>query len=275
MAFRTFVIALLVCACTSAPLLAKQPPLPSTPPLADNTEFLIATYSEHEAALSHMIRPVNASNSILYEQQFGGGGAGVGVLFGPLGVAANMAAIKKRTESESQALFGKVALDPVALLASLFEEAAIARASETSATTFTMKPHVNIVSQGNEKVWIAAGIDVSDSSEPWTGKYLAQLPGEWPLGELTAGLAPERAQALEVQVRAALREALQLYLDDAAGNLKGTEKVNFTAPYMSPRIKFQLYGMVLPSDEARKVFRSIGGIFSFPAGQAEVTKHLK
>jgi hypothetical protein len=211
----------------------------------------------------------------LYEQQFGGGGVGTGLLLGPLGVAANVAAIKKRTETEAQALFDKVALDPVALLAGLLEEAAIARASETSPTTFTMKPNVRIVSDGKESVWIAAGIDVSDSALPWTGKYLAQLAGAWPRNELATGLSPERSQELEAQVKAALREALHLYVGDAAGKFNGTEEVNFAAPFLTPRIKFQLYGKVLPSDEAHKVFRSIGAIFSFPAGQAEVTKRLK
>ena len=275
MAFRPFVFALIICACVSTQVFAKQPPLLSTPPLSGDTAFVIGTYSEQEAAATHVLRPLNTSNSILYEQQFGGGGVGLGVLLGPLGVAANVAAIKKRTEAEAQALFAKVALDPVALLASLLEEAAISRASETSPTTFTMKPYVRIVSEGNENVWIAAGIDVSDSALPWTGKYLAQLAGEWPRSELAEGLSPDRSHELEGQVKAALREALHLYIDDAAGKLKGTDKVNFAAPLMSPRIKFQLYGMVLPSDEAHKVFRSIGGIFSFPAGQAEVTKHLK
>ena len=275
MAFRHFMSTLVICACASTQVLAKQPPLLSTPPLSGDTAFVIGMYSEQEAAATHMLRPLNASNSILYEQQFGGGGVGLGVLLGPLGVAANVAAIKKRTETEAQALFDKVALDPVALLASLLEEAAISRASETSPTTFTMKPYVRIVSEGNENVWIAAGIDVSDSALPWTGKYLAQLAGEWPRSELAVGLSPDRSHELESQVKVALREALHLYIDDAAGKLKGTDKVNFAAHFMSPRIKFQLYGMVLPSDEAHKVFRSIGGIYSFPAGQAEVTKHLK
>ena len=275
MAFRPFVFALIICACVSTQVFAKQPPLLNTPPLSSDAAFVIGTYSEHESAANHMVRPLNASNSIVYEQQFGGGGVGLGLMLGPLGVAANVAAIKKRTETESQTLFDKVALDPVALLASLLEEAAISRASETSPTTFTMKPYVRIVSEGNENVWIAAGIDVSDSALPWTGKYLAQLAGEWPRSELAEGLSPDRSHELEGQVKAALREALHLYIDDAAGKLKSTDKVNFTAPFMSPRIKFQLYGMVLPSDEAHKVFRSIGGIFSFPAGQAEVTKHLK
>jgi hypothetical protein len=275
MAFRHFMFTLIICACASTRVLAKEPPLLSTPPLSGDTAFVIGTYSEHEAAATHMIRPLNASNSILYEQQFGGGGVGLGVLLGPLGVAANVAAIKKRTEIEALVLFDKVALDPVALLASLLEEAAISRASETSPTTFTMKPHVRIVSEGNENVWIAAGIDVSDSARPWTGKYVAQLAGDWPRSELAGGLSPDRSHELESQVKAALREALHLYIDDASGKLYGTDKVNFAAPFMSPRIKFQVYGMVLPSDETHKVFRSFGGIFSFPAGQAEVTKHLK
>jgi hypothetical protein len=273
MAFRHFVFMLIACACAQAH--AKQPPLLNTPPLPGNTEFLVRPFSEHEAGFTHMARPLNASNSILYEQQFGGGGAGVGVLLGPLGVAANVAAIKKRTEAETQALFDKVALDPVALLAGLLGEATFARASETSPTTFTMKPVVRIVSDGKENVWIAAAIDVSDSAVPWTGKYLAQLSGTWPRAELANGLSPERSQELEAQVKAALREALHLYLDDAAGKLNGTDKVNFAAPLLSPRIKFQFYGMVLPSDDARKVFRSTGAIFSFPAAQAEVTKRLK
>jgi len=273
MAFRHFVFILITCVCAQAH--AKRPPLLSTPPLSSDTAFVIGTYSEHEATMTHMVRPLNASNSILYEQSFGGGGVGTGLLLGPFGVAANVAAIKKRTEAEAQSLFDKVALDPVALLAGLLEEAAIARASETSPTTFTMKPHVRVVSNGKENAWIAAGIDVSDSAKPWTGKFLAQLPGEWPINELATGLSPERSQELEAQVKSALREALHLYIDDAAGKLNGTDQVNFEAPFLSPRIKFQLYGVVLPSDEAHRVFRSIGGIFSFPAARAEVTKHLK
>jgi hypothetical protein len=273
MAFRHFVFTFITCVCVQAH--AKQPPLLSTPPLSGPTEFVIGTYSEHEAALTHMMRPLNASNSILYEQQFGGGGVGAGLLLGPFGVAANVAAIKKRTEAEAQALFDKVALDPVALLAGLLEEAAIARASETSPTTFTMKPTVRIVSDGKESVWIAAGIDVSDSAKPWTGKFVALIAGQWPRSELTNGLSPDRARELEEQVKVAMREALHLYVDDAAGKLQGTDKVIFSAPFLSPRIKFDQYGIVLPSDEAHKVFRSTWAVFSFPAGQAEVTKHLK
>ena len=275
MAFRHSILTLIICVCAGTQAFSKQPPLLSTPPLPAGTAFVIGTYSEHEAAASHMIRPLNASNSILYEQQFGGGGLGLGLLMGPLGVAANIAAIKKRTEAESQALFGKVGIDPVALLASLLEEAAIPRASETSATTFTMKPHVHLVSEGNENAWLGAGIDVSDSSKPWTGKYLVQVAGDWPRSELASGLSPDRAREFEEQVKTALRAALHLYIDDAAAKLNGTDKVNFTALFMTPRIKIPLYGMVLPSDDAHQVFRSIGGIFSFPAGQAEVTKHLK
>jgi hypothetical protein len=275
MSFRQFVVALMVCGCVSTHVFAKQPPLPSTPSFPGDTAFLIGTYSEHEVAANHMVRPLNASNSIWYEQQFGGGGVGVGLLLGPLGVAANAAAIKKRTETEAQALFGKVAIDPAALLASLLEESAISRASETSPTTFTMKSHLRIVSEGDENVWIAAGIDVSDSAKPWTGKFLAQLAGTWPRGELANGLSPERSREFEEQVRAAMREALHLYIDDAAGKLDSTDKVNFTAPFMAPRIKMKLYGVALPSGEARKVFRTFGGVFSFPAGQAEITKHLK
>jgi len=273
MAFRHFVFVFIAFAC--AQVHAKQPPLLITPPLASGTEFVIGTYSLNEAMLSHMVRPLNAANSILYDQQFGGGGVGAGLLLGPLGVAANVAAIKKRTETETQALFDKVALDPVALLASLLEEAAIARASETSPTTFTMKPYVRVVSDGKESVWIATGIDVSNSAVPWTGKYSAQLAGAWPRSELANGLSPERLQELETLVKAGMREALHLYLDDTAGKLNGTDKVNWAAPIMAPRIKFQLYGVVLPSDETRKVFRSTGGIFSFPAGQAEIVKRLK
>ncbi|WP_374249500.1 hypothetical protein [Thermomonas sp.] len=273
MALRLWAFAFFLCAFSAAS--AKQPALLSTPALQVDASFAIRTYTDKEATANHLIRPLNASNSILYEQQFGGGGAAVGVLLGPLGVAANIAAIKKRTDTEARALSGKIPIDPVALLAPMLREAGLSRADEGGTGTLNIKPYMTLVSAGDGNVWVGTGIDVSDNAaRPWTGKYLYQLPSRWSHSELAAGLSAERQQALEAQVSAGLREALRLYVDDASGKLTGTERVNFAAPFFSPRFKLQFLGMVLPTDGDRKLFRTTFGIVSFPADAAEVTKRL-
>jgi hypothetical protein len=51
--------------------------------------------------------------NILYFQNYGGGGAGLGLLLGPIGVAANMSMIESNTKQEQ--LRDKIAIDPPAV----------------------------------------------------------------------------------------------------------------------------------------------------------------
>lgn len=96
----------------SASRVTAQPP----PPGGTEIAHAIAAYTSAEASANHMMRPLNDTNTILYEQSFGGGGVGLGVLLGPLGVAANIAAIEGRTEKEAALLHDKVGINPQELL---------------------------------------------------------------------------------------------------------------------------------------------------------------
>lgn len=69
---------------------AQPPPLGGA-----EIAHIIAAYTPAEASANHMMRPLNDTNTVVYEQSFRGGGIGLGVLLGPLGVAA----IKARTEA--------------------------------------------------------------------------------------------------------------------------------------------------------------------------------
>ena len=60
----------------------------------------------------HGTRHLDAAKSIVYSQNFGGGGAALGLLLGPLGVAANISMIDSNTEADAVRLRGKLTLAP-------------------------------------------------------------------------------------------------------------------------------------------------------------------
>jgi hypothetical protein len=166
-----------------------------------------------------MMRPINAENSIVYEQNFGGGGATVGVLFGPFGVAANAAAIKGRTEKEAGELFGKVPLDVLALAAASIGSGGVPLAESADPALAVIKPSFNLVSVDGTNVQcsVAIYVDHKPAGRKWTGRYIYQLPQAFTREALLQGLRDADLEPLRQQLADGFAQLAQLYWADSRG----------------------------------------------------------
>ncbi|KGI78859.1 hypothetical protein [Oleiagrimonas soli] len=127
---------------------------------------------------------VDMDDTVLYHQEAGGGGVALGVLLGPLGAAANAAAIKSRTGKEALSLRGAftphVMQDFSATL--LYQpELQPARAADASAVTFS--PMLELTRMGEDQVRIGARLRVAQGT-PQQRDYLYVLPDSYSFAAL-------------------------------------------------------------------------------------------
>ena len=84
---------IILTACVSVP----PPQQPIKVNLGDSYEIYRAPLLDQT---NHTLQHLNQNKDILYSQTYGGGGAGVGLLLGPLGVAANIKAIESKLSDD-------------------------------------------------------------------------------------------------------------------------------------------------------------------------------
>jgi hypothetical protein len=252
---------------------ARGPVLVAPVQLAPGAALLVTPPTAEAAAANHMMRPLDPENTVIYEQQFGNNAA-IGALFGPLGVAANIAATKKRTEDETAALSGKVIID-----GSRFAREALAAAGYTVAEGGTaaaqVTPTVRITSSGAEPLHVSVWLGVNqsrDDGKAWQGQYGWLIDDDLTRAEVIAGLSEDRRAQLETKVRDAFTQVATLLRDDAAGTLTGERQLFFKAPTWSPRFNYQITGMELPAPEGRLNVRTVNAVVSLPSDRVEIAK---
>jgi hypothetical protein len=256
---------------------ARGPKVMPSPQLAADEKQIVAALLPKEASATHMIRPLNADNTIVYEQNFGGGGAGVGVLLGPLGVAANIAAIKGRTEKESAELFGKLSLDVLPVATAALEAQGLALADPADASRALIKPALHLVSVDGNNVQCSVSlfVDHNPVGRKWTGRYVYQLPPTFARSAIVAGLPEADLEQLRQYVAAGFAEVARLYAADARGELKNDKQVKFWSDYLSMRFDFQFVGMEIPGEADRMVVRLPLSVVSLVRDQVRFTKAPK
>jgi hypothetical protein len=256
---------------------ARGPKVMPSPQLAADEKQIVAALLPTEANGTHMIRPLNADNTIIYEQNFGGGGAGVGVLLGPLGVAANIAAIKGRTEKESAELFGKLSLEVLPVATAALEAQGLALADPADASRALIKPAVHLTSIDGDNVQCSVSlfVDHNPAGRKWTGRYVYQLPPTFARSAIVAGLPEAELEQLRQQVAAGFGEVARLYAADARGELKHDKQVKFWSDYLSMRFDYPFIGMEIPGEADRLLVRMPMAVFSLVRDQVRFTKAPK
>jgi len=244
------------------------------PPGGIEVAHTVAAYTSAEASANHMMRPLNDANTILYEQSFGGGGVGLGVLLGPLGVAANIAAIKARTEKEAALLHDKLGIDPQELLeqALAASELKIVNAGEPQAAT--IKPVLDVVSMGDHDLRFAVTLKVDrrSSGKEWTGSYLWQLDTTYTREAVAGGLSDADRQALEQETSGALKELVAIYVQDAKEALPNGAPVRFHCTFLAPRFKLTYNGVNIAGPAGRLTARLPNMVVSLPENAVERIK---
>jgi hypothetical protein len=244
---------------------AKKPlPVMPSPTMDADLAYSVVGFTVAEASPHHMMRPLREDNSITYEQNFGGGGVATGVLLGPIGVAANIAGIKKRTEAETAELNGKLPIAPLELFSAALARASLTTAAADNLAAAQFKPSLGVVSVDGEHVEFAAAlfVDHRPAGKKWTGKYVWQLGPRHARAAVAAGLPEADVQALRDELAAAYDELLRFYLADGRGELAAPQLVKFKSPFMTRRFNFQLQGMEIPATPDRLMVRFMDSVFS-------------
>jgi hypothetical protein len=242
------------------------------PELTNPLVHSVGTNPLVEKSYGHTLRPLDDNNSILYYQNFGGGGVALGLL-GPFGVAANMAMIEKNTDSDVALLKGKLELNPQAIfseIASEYPSLSLSNAPQTTAVRIT--PLLNVVKQEDEQLLFGCSIlvDFTATGTSWVGKYVYQLPLKYTKAEVAHGLSVAQRTALVDQAGIGFRAIAKLYLDDRDKKLIAKRELRYKSTFVEPRFDFEYLGQELPSQGQRINVRTLNTVYSFPSGYAQI-----
>lgn len=258
-ALRLFLLAL-----TGAALVgcASPPPLPAARARsAADTHGLAG--AEVVKRTDHTTRHLNEEKSIVYSQNFGGGGAGLGLLLGPIGVAANISMIESATKADAAKMFGKVKIDAGAL----FQQAATAEQltlQEGSAPTVRLTPYLLVIKVNETTLNSAAALFIEApgaDGKPWMTKYVLQLPGSYSVDGMAA-LTDAQAATLRDDLRAGYQQLVAFYKRDTAELSAREQKVLFKSAFVNPRFDFEMAGSLIEQAGPQTWLRTYGGVFA-------------
>jgi hypothetical protein len=255
----------LISACASAPQMLTVPV--SSSPLS----YTVGPNPIVEKSLNHMTKALDDKNTVIYQQMFGGGGVGLGLL-GPFGVAANIAMIGNKTDADVAVLRGKIQVDPQAVFSEISADYPALAAGADSAKAVRISPLFNVVRQKDDKLQFGCSIlvDYTATGTQWTGKYVYQFPVEYTLEHVSQGLSAEEQHVLADQAKTGFRALTKLYLDDANGKLVAKRDFLFKSSFLAPRFDFQLTGQELPAEDGQVNIRSVGAVYSLPKNQVTI-----
>lgn len=245
--------------------------LQSPPPELTNK----ATYSIARSSLldetNHTVMHVDESKNILYHQTFGGS-AGVGLLLGPFGIAANMAAIEANTEADVKEMRGKIKFNPI----DIFSKAAQKYKYELSTddlNSMLLSPYVYISKLEDESLVFAAALLVTKKSEVgnnWVGKYIYQLPLTMKISNFSDGLSQEEFSLLNSGLEKGFDELAQIYAGESNAKLDLEPTITFVSSFVNPMYEAELIGSLVSSRNDRFNIRTVGAIYSLPKGFVKV-----
>lgn len=227
----------------------------------------------------HGMRHLDAAKSIVYSQNFGGGGAALGLLLGPLGVAANISMIDSNTEADAVRLRGKLTLAPRELFLAaatqqgleVVDDAATGVPGRTLAT-----PYLFVSKTDNDRLLTAAAVrlEYGQGADQWSGVYMYQLPSSYQLDDL-ARLTPEMQARLGTEAAqgfSALAAFIAKEAPQQEGQAKGgTEKdFSYKSDLLTPRIEIEMNGRFIARSGDLIWFRSFGGVYAVRTSNIKV-----
>jgi len=268
-AFWTLAVAGLA-GCVSAPSLQGVRPTPS-----QNQKYGLAK-SGFVATTNHMTQHLNADQSVVYFQNQGGGGVGLGLLLGPIGVAANMKMIEGVTTADVEKLKGKIPLNPEMAFQRAAFVANFPVQASANESDVKIAPYV-LVSKTNESTVHISSIvlfEGMDGQTKWLRRYQYQLPGKYTLDELAAFDAM-KASAVQTASVNAYTALLKHVAEETDASIVKEQKITFKSPYLSPRFEFEMTGSLIGANEGRVWVRTAFGVIAVDPSDIryEITKN--
>ena len=209
---------------------------------------------------------LNDNKDVLYQQNFGGGGAAVGILLGPIGVAANAVAIESNTKRDVELLFGKTSIDPNKVFREIVLDAGFIIQDSGSASA-SFSPYILVSKGENEVLYFASALLVEENSaskKRWVGRYMYQIPQNMRKEDLADGLTDEERQDIRNSLKMGFVKLLSVYRKDSQGLLPAKSEITFKSEFVSPRFNFDLLGELVDDDPDKVSIRSTGALFVLP-----------
>jgi hypothetical protein len=236
------------------------------PPMMPTKTSLDAPYaltrSEILDQTSHMSMHIDRNRRVLYEQSSGGGGAAVGLLFGPLGVLANVAAIERVTKADVAKLQDRVDVDPHALFQEVAGTNSIVRPPAGSGQ-LRLTPYLYILKAKGDKLLVSSALLVEQGlgAEKWTGRVMYQLPGSYAVAEL-ATLDASGQTRLRSEAAEGFRAMLQQLSARQQANMPEGVPLQFRSELLDPQFDFELRGELMAESADLVWIRVRGGVFA-------------
>lgn len=213
-----------------------------------------------------MTQYINSDRNIIYTQPYGGS-LGVGILLGPIGVAANVALIDSATKADVQKLFGKVQIDPKQSFSKAATSAGmdLIDASETRVTPFILITKVT-----ESSINIGVGL-MSEQAGRKPTKYMYQLQNSYTIEEF-ASLDKARQEDFYSNVDGAYGKLLSFYLKDAENSASVESKVEIKSSFISPRFVIPMPGTLAKSDDDVTWVRTLIGTYGLQSMNSSITR---
>lgn len=262
---------LLISACASVPMTyhSAQQSNPSTKytvePLKDS------------AAVDRVERFLDSKHSVLYMQNQGGGGAAVGLLFGPLGVLANSEAIKKQTGVDADMLMGKLPVDIEKIFATSMGECGGFVQVSQSAVDPVLSPVLYVEKIDDAHIRFASLLYVMTSKDgkSTNRQYIYELPDNYTKEEIARGLTPAEMAQLSADTQIGFNWIVATYSLDVRGGFSPHVKAAIHSDFVTPRIQVALMGYSFDAGDGRLGF-AMGSaqqttVYSLPQDAGKLT----
>lgn len=258
---RSIRAAYLAIATTALVGCATAPSLQGARPTSSENQTYGLAKSDAVTRSDHMTKHLDEGKSIVYFQNQGGGGVGLGLLLGPLGVAANIKMIDGVTAADVEKLKGRLNLNPEAALqqaaASTNFSIQISRTQgDVKVSPFLLVSKTNEATVHISSVVLFEGVD---GQNKWARRYQYQLPGKYTLDELTT-LPAAKASGIQAASVTAYAALLKHIAEETEAAIALERKVTLRSSYITPRFDLEMMGSLIGEKEGRVWVRMVTGV---------------
>lgn len=217
--------------------------------------------SETIEKTNHMTQKINSEQSVFYFQNQGGGGAGLGILLGPLGAAANIKMIENTTIADVGKIKERINLNPEVALQQAANSTNFIVQSSVNNNDIKVTPFVLISKTDETTVHVSAAVffEGAEGQNKWTRRYQYQLPGKYTVDELSA-LSEDKMKEMQMASVTAYTMLLKHIAEERDESIALERKITFNSPYMSPRFDIEMVGSLVAEREGRVWVRTVMGV---------------
>lgn len=248
---------LLLVACGTPPRLQSlQPKTQGSPDYALSQSPLLES-------TSHVTQHLDKDKSVLYFQNYGGGGAGLGLLLGPLGVAANIAMIESNTKKDAELLRDRVSVLPREIFVEVAKRQGLGVSSNSTDQKPKVTPYLYVSKTEGETLLLSSALIIEQGAgaDKWTGKYMYQLPLKYSISELSQ-LDNSATAQLKEAVATGFSQLLVNLSAESPERLAQEKKITFKSDLVNPRFDFEMIGSLISDDGDVVWVRTVGGVFA-------------